>query len=128
MIIAIYFLHNKCVPASREARRNELISKSPIFSDYASSIKGLTTLRAYRYESWLSENMKGYINDNMRSLFSFHALIRTFQYYTDICAAFFIGINALVIMATKDNFSPETAGISLSFTASFVVNMVWLMK
>ena len=84
LIFAIWLLHNKCVPASREARRAELISKSPIFTDYASSVKGLTTLRAYRYESWLSENMKDYINDNMRCLFSFHALIRTFQYYTDI--------------------------------------------
>jgi len=58
LVFAIRFLHNKCVPSSREARRNELISKSPIFSEYTSSVKGLTTLRAYGYESWLSENMK----------------------------------------------------------------------
>ena len=64
LIFAIYFLHAKCVPASREARRNELVSKSPIFSDYASSVKGLTTLRAYGYESWLNENMRVYINEN----------------------------------------------------------------
>ena len=66
LLAFIFFIRRITTPGAREARRNELISKSPIFSDYASSIRGLITVRAYGYENWLIDVMKVYIDDNLR--------------------------------------------------------------
>jgi ATP-binding cassette subfamily C (CFTR/MRP) protein 4 len=49
LICVIGFLYVKVIPATREARRNELILKSPIFSEYTTSLAGITSVRCYGY-------------------------------------------------------------------------------
>jgi hypothetical protein len=74
----IYVVMKKIVPLSRESKRNSLITKSPIFSDYSSSLRGIVTLRAYGYKDWIINKMRDKIHANLRCTFSFMNTIRMF--------------------------------------------------
>ncbi|MEE4248580.1 MAG: ABC transporter transmembrane domain-containing protein [Kangiellaceae bacterium] len=78
VLVGIVIVRKKIVPLSREARRLELVTKSPIFSDYSSSLRGIITVRAYQYESWLLDQMKEKIHNNIRCTFSYQTTIRAF--------------------------------------------------
>jgi hypothetical protein len=72
--------------------------------------------------------MKKQLHANLRCLFSFNALIRTFTFYTDVSVNLLVFINALIIVWQRQNYSSEEVGISLGFTASLVSTLAWFMK
>jgi ATP-binding cassette subfamily C (CFTR/MRP) protein 4 len=128
VVIGVYFLIKKVVPFSRESKRNTLITKSPIFSDYVSSLRGIVTLRAYGYKEWMVDKMKDKIHDNLRCSFSYLNFIRMFQYYCDLLGAVTIWLNVLILVAMRDSIPKESAGLSLSLSSSMVSLMVWFTR
>ena len=58
LLLFIVCNYIKIMPCVEKVAQNELNSKSPILNIYGSSIKGLTTIRAYGYENWLIDEMK----------------------------------------------------------------------
>lgn len=128
LLISLILLHRWTIPTVREVRRTELITKSPIFNNYASSLNGVVTLRAYGLQNWLISKMQADVILNLRALFTFNALIRVYMMYVDLMVTVTICINALIIIALKDSFSEEIAGLSLSFTANFAVSIAWVVK
>lgn len=51
LLIFIYLMYRMTIPFSEEAKRTELIYKSPIFNEYTSGLAGLPTIRAFGYEN-----------------------------------------------------------------------------
>jgi len=128
LLTMICLLYRWTIPTVREVRRTELITKSPIFNNYASSLSGVVTIRAYGLRDWLLEKMHKDVIVNLRGLFTFNALLRTYMIYVDLCATTTIAINAAIIIALKENYSSEIAGLSLSFVANFAITIAWFVK
>jgi ABC-type multidrug transport system fused ATPase/permease subunit len=69
---------------SREVKRLEAISRSPIFSQLNESLEGLVTLRAYRLIPLSTEKNKELINENARAYFAFISSSRWLGYVRPI--------------------------------------------
>jgi ABC-type multidrug transport system fused ATPase/permease subunit len=128
IVLIAYLLFRWIIPYSREVRRFELASKGPIYSEYASNLSGISTIRAYNYSPWLQRKMNDYLVLNIKCLFTFHCILRCYMTYIDFIVTVLLLSNGLTLVAMRDSMSPEEAGFSLSFTTSFCVAVVWLAK
>lgn len=61
----------KYIRSSREIKRLESVSRSPIYSDFSSTLEGLVTLKAYKLEARVDRSFQRVINENTKCWFNF---------------------------------------------------------
>ena len=57
--------------SSREIKRIEAVTRSPIYSDFSAVLEGLSTLRAFGLQKRITQSFCARIDDNARAWFSF---------------------------------------------------------
>lgn len=68
------FLHVLCwqrfyVATSRQLRRLDSVSRSPIYSHFGETVAGLSVIRAYRHQERFLEHNKVTIDNNLKSIY-----------------------------------------------------------
>ena len=59
-------LRTKYIKSSREIKRLEAISRSPIYADFSAALDGLNTLRAYKLEKRITTSFFNQLDKNQR--------------------------------------------------------------
>ena len=84
--IMLYFvrLRNYYLKTSREVKRLDAISRSPILSHFTESFDGLVTIRAFGRKKQFIDICKQRINQNTRAFWTFIAVSRWLGFRLDI--------------------------------------------
>lgn len=120
LIFAFYvvFLIKKLVPISKDLRRIELTSKSPILTLCESSVHGLITIRALDSQQKFIEDMKSAVFNNTKTMFSYQLILRFYQSYTELGSVFVNILNVIILICYKDYINESQAAMSISLTIS----------
>ncbi|KAG7839730.1 hypothetical protein KL942_003341 [Ogataea angusta] len=113
---------------SRDLKRFESITKSPIHQHFSETLVGMTTIRAYGDERrFLKQNFEK-IDVNNRPFWYVWVNNRWLAYRSDMIGAFIIFFAAAFAVAYSDKIDAGLAGISLSFSVSFRYTAVWVVR
>ncbi|KAF9920021.1 hypothetical protein FBU30_010239 [Linnemannia zychae] len=128
-LITIMFIimANLYLRSSRELKRVESITKSPIFSHFGESLSGVATIRAYGAEKRFQHENLELLDAHNRPFFYLWVCNRWLSIRVDILSAlvsFFAGL--LIVMNT--NIDPSAAGLSLSYSLTFTDHILWLCR
>jgi ABC-type multidrug transport system fused ATPase/permease subunit len=115
-IILVYLVLLKVYVGSstREIRRLDQVSRSPVLSQLSSTIAGLPVVRCFKWQAFLRAKFHELVNFGGKASFSYIALLVFYQTYVDLGSVFMISCNALILVLMRD--SAETASVSLSYT------------
>ncbi|KAK2885071.1 ATP-binding cassette sub-family C member 3 isoform X2 [Channa argus] len=122
------FVQRFYVATSRQLKRLESVSRSPIYSHFSETITGSSVIRAYgRHNSFvLMSDLK--VDENQKS------------YYPGIVSNRWLGVriefigNCIVLFAAlfavigKDNLSPGLVGLSVSYALQVTMSLNWLVR
>jgi ATP-binding cassette subfamily C (CFTR/MRP) protein 1 len=76
------------IPCSRELKRLETVTKSPIFSQFSETLSGIVTIRAFGAGGRFGTANAEYLDINMQSLITQNVqLNRWLMFWTQVCAA-----------------------------------------
>src|ERR1700749_2621158 len=64
-----YWVQRYYLRTSRELKRLDSVSRSPIFAHFQESLNGMTTVRAYRQQLRFSQENEYRVDANMRAFF-----------------------------------------------------------
>ncbi|KAF8943963.1 hypothetical protein BGZ47_004806 [Haplosporangium gracile] len=128
-VITILFvaMANLYLRSSRELKRVESITKSPIFSHFGESLSGVATIRAYGAEKRFQHENLELLDEHNRPFFYLWVCNRWLSIRVDVLSAlvsFFAGL--LIIMNTS--IDPGLAGLSLSYSLTFTDHILWLCR
>ncbi|GME85332.1 unnamed protein product [Ambrosiozyma monospora] len=113
---------------SRDLKRYESISRSPIVQHFTETLAGITTIRAYGDERrFLIGNMKR-VDECNRPYFYVELNARWLSFRTNLIGAMIIFLSSALAVAYSDKIDSGLAGISLSFAISFNQNAVFLLN
>ncbi|ODV81047.1 uncharacterized protein CANTADRAFT_25320 [Suhomyces tanzawaensis NRRL Y-17324] len=116
------------ITLSRELKRYESITKSPIHQHFSESLNGVATIRAYGVESRFMKQNLSYIDSNNRPFFYLWVANRWLALRIDLVGslvAFFAGIFVLTSVGRID---AGLAGISLSYAIAFAESALWIVR
>ncbi|CCC69583.1 hypothetical protein NCAS_0C05930 [Naumovozyma castellii] len=114
--------------ASRELKRFESISKSPIYQHFSETLVGVATIRAYGDESrFMLENLHK-IDENNKPFFYLWVFNRWLSFRIDMIGAFVIFGAGVFILTNIKNIDSGMAGISLTYAISFTEGALWLVR
>lgn len=113
---------------SRDLKRYESITRSPIHQHFTETLNGVATIRAYCDESrFMVQNMLR-IDTNNRPFFYVWLNNRWLAMRADIIGSAVSFLSAALAVAAARNIDSGLAGISLSFAVTFNDSALWLMR
>jgi len=128
-IVAIYGVIGALyVPVSRDLKRLNSNSRSPILNHFNEALSGLATIRAYGFERrFLSKNLTNQDNNN-RTFFLLWSTNRWLHWRVDIAGALVAFVTGLLILQNYGRIEPGWAALSLTYSLMFTGTIVWLIR
>ncbi|RKP29013.1 P-loop containing nucleoside triphosphate hydrolase protein [Metschnikowia bicuspidata] len=113
---------------SRELKRFDSITKSPIHQHFSESLTGVATIRACGVENRFMRQNLAAVDTNNRPFFYMWVANRWLCFRVDIVGSlvmFFAGVFVLMSIGSID---AGLAGLSLSYAISFSESALWIMR
>ncbi len=126
LIVRSYFAQG-----SRDLKRLEGTSRSPVFSQLSSIIQGLQVIRSYRAEETCLKEFYSHLDKNTRVKYSFVATIQWAGIRFDWVSLIFIALVtafAMVLHTTNDNFSAINMALTLTYSLNLVGLFQWTIR
>jgi ATP-binding cassette subfamily C (CFTR/MRP) protein 1 len=114
--------------SSRELKRLDSISKSPIFAHFSETLGGLTTIRAYDAESRFIDDNFVKLDTNQQAYFTMISANRWLGVRLEILSAVVVFMAALFAVIGKKHIDPSMAGLALSYAFSTTGWMSWFVR
>ncbi|KAK9448070.1 P-loop containing nucleoside triphosphate hydrolase protein [Limtongia smithiae] len=128
LISALFFLINVFyLQSSRELKRMQSVTRSPIYQHFGETLVGVSTIRAYGYEQRFIADSMHKVDTNTRPYWLMWALNRWMCVRTDITGglvSFFAGV---FILMSRNTINSGLAGLILTYAITFTENMFWVV-
>ncbi|KAM7238067.1 hypothetical protein CapIbe_011025 [Capra ibex] len=122
-VLRWYFLRT-----SRDVKRLECTTRSPVFSHVASSLRGLWTIRAYKAEQRFQELFDAYQDLHSEAWFLLLTTSRWLAMYLDVICAIFATVVAFGALILVETLTPEQVGLVLSLTLTLTGMFQWCVR
>ncbi|KAL8573178.1 hypothetical protein ACOMHN_036163 [Nucella lapillus] len=128
-LAVVYFLIQRFyVATSRQLKRLESTSRSPIYSHFGETITGASTIRAFQQEDLFIQQSETRVDENQvcyyPSIVSNRWLAIRLEFVGN-CIIFFASLFAVV---GRENLSPGTVGLSVSYAMNVTQTLNWMVR
>lgn len=130
VIIAILYwlIGSYYLATSRDLKRLNSVTRSPIYVQFNESVNGVMTIRAYGCQQrFLNENYDRVDSNNRPFIWMWatnrwlHARVETLGAFVGFCTGF-------VLVMSRDWVDPGLAGLSLSYALTFTHHVLWVIR
>ncbi|KAM5135322.1 ATP-binding cassette sub-family C member 3 [Mantella aurantiaca] len=123
-----FFVQRFYVATSRQLKRLESVSRSPIYSHFSETITGASIIRAYGRQSSFIQLSDNKVDENQKS------------YYPGIISNRWLGIRvesvgncvvlfaALFVVIGRENLTPGIVGLSVSYALQVTMSLNWMVR
>ncbi|GBB99870.1 hypothetical protein RclHR1_03660017 [Rhizophagus clarus] len=125
MYVFLGGLYAKC---SRDMKRLDSVTKSPIYSHFGETIIGISTIRAYGATKRFMEELLLRIDVNNRPFFMKCTLNRWLSVRFNILGSLLSFTAGIFILWNLDRIDAGLAGLSLSFAMAFSKQVMWSVR
>ncbi|CAF2103986.1 unnamed protein product [Rotaria magnacalcarata] len=131
-LFGLLFVRHRFAPFSRDLRRLESISRSPVYSYLTSTIHGLKVIRSYHAEEMCSTEFFSYLDENTRVNHLIYAASRWAALRFDWISLLFIGLVSILSMILRITgyryFSTADIAMTLSYSLGLMGLLQWTIR
>ncbi|KAI9478028.1 MAG: hypothetical protein EXX96DRAFT_539173 [Benjaminiella poitrasii] len=121
--VGVYYLKT-----SRDMKRLNSVSRSPIYVQFNETVVGIATIRAFGCQKrFIEENYKR-IDANNRPFLWMWATNRWLHCRVDLLGAFVGFCTGAVLVNSRNWIDPGLAGLSLSYALTFTHHILWIVR
>ncbi|XP_029980719.1 multidrug resistance-associated protein 4-like isoform X2 [Sphaeramia orbicularis] len=125
LLVVFLFLRRYFLQTSRDIKRLESTTRSPVFSHLSSSLQGLTTIRAFKVQQGFQQMFDEYQDLHSEAWFLFLATSRWFAVRLDGICSVFVTITAFGCIYLRDGLDPGAVGLALSYAVTLTGMFQW---
>ncbi|KAI8094907.1 P-loop containing nucleoside triphosphate hydrolase protein [Gilbertella persicaria] len=130
VVIAIMFsaIGSYYLSTSRDMKRLNSVSRSPIYVQFNESVNGVATIRAFGSQQRFIIENHNKIDSNNRPFLWMWVTNRWLHSRVDLLGAFVSFCTGFVLVLGRDWIDPGLAGLSLSYALTFVHQSLWIIR
>ncbi|XP_047457991.1 ATP-binding cassette sub-family C member 4-like [Mugil cephalus] len=125
LLVVFLFLRCYFLQTSRDIKRLESTTRSPVFSHLSSSLQGLSTIRAFRVQQRFQQMFDEYQDLHSEAWFLFLTTSRWFAVRLDGICSVFVTITAFGCLYLRDGLEPGAVGLALSYAITLTGMFQW---
>ncbi|XP_006832064.1 PREDICTED: multidrug resistance-associated protein 4 [Chrysochloris asiatica] len=126
--IIFFVLRRYFLETSRDVKRLESTTRSPVFSHLSSSLQGLWTIRAYRAEERFQELFDAHQDLHSEAWFLFLTTSRWFAVRLDAICAIFVIVVAFGSLILAKTLDAGQVGLALSYALTLMGMFQWCVR
>uniref|UniRef100_A0A1A7XAW0 Multidrug resistance-associated protein 4 n=2 Tax=Nothobranchiidae TaxID=405002 RepID=A0A1A7XAW0_9TELE len=119
------FLRRYYLRTSRDVKRLESTTRSPVFSHLSSSLQGLWTIRAFCAEERFQKAFDAHQDLHSEAWFLFLTTSRWFAFRLDIMCSIFVTITVFGCVLLRDQLDAGSVGLALSYAVTLMGMFQW---
>lgn len=127
VLLALYLLQKFYLRTSRQMRFLDLEYKSPLYTHFAETLEGLSTIRAFGWQRQFTDKGFAHLDVSQRPYY----LMFCIQRWAVLFLLLLVGVTAVAVVALAINLvgttSPGRLGVALSSVVSFNTGLTWLL-
>eukprot|EP00611_Tribonema_gayanum_P009110 TRINITY_DN1883_c0_g1_i4.p1 TRINITY_DN1883_c0_g1~~TRINITY_DN1883_c0_g1_i4.p1 ORF type:complete len:1412 (-),score=345.61 TRINITY_DN1883_c0_g1_i4:192-4049(-) len=128
MAILFYVARKRYLASSREIKRLEAISRSPVYAEFGATLNGLTTLRAYGAEAATHAGFIRLLEKNGKAWYCFILVSRWLGFRLDLETSAFLMCTTLCAAGLKGSIDPGLMALALVYTLSLSGQFQWAVR
>jgi ABC-type multidrug transport system fused ATPase/permease subunit len=116
---------------SRELKRLDSVTRSPIFAHFQESLGGISTIRAYRQENRFALENEWRMDANLRAYFPSISANRWLAVRLEFIGSIIILTSAglaILSVATGSLLSPGMVGLAMSYALQITQSLNWIVR
>ncbi|XP_066556292.1 ATP-binding cassette sub-family C member 2 [Amia ocellicauda] len=117
------------IASSRQIRRLDGASRSPVISHFTETLLGASTIRAYGYQDRFINQNRQTINENLLCYYNNVISNRWLAVRLDGVGNLLVFLAAIVMVHNKNDMDPSTVGLALSYALNVTATLnFWVRK
>jgi ATP-binding cassette subfamily C (CFTR/MRP) protein 4 len=130
LMYAFLKLRNYYMATSRQVKRLEAITRSPVYTLIPSSLEGLSTIRAFGAKTQFKETFCNSQDTNTRMFFSFIVVSRWLGFRLDALVAFLITVVLILVISFQQalNLPSSLVGLLISYIFQLLGSLQWAVR
>nr|XP_046238010.1 ATP-binding cassette sub-family C member 4-like isoform X2 [Scatophagus argus]XP_046238011.1 ATP-binding cassette sub-family C member 4-like isoform X2 [Scatophagus argus]XP_046238012.1 ATP-binding cassette sub-family C member 4-like isoform X2 [Scatophagus argus]XP_046238013.1 ATP-binding cassette sub-family C member 4-like isoform X2 [Scatophagus argus] len=128
LIFIFLYLRRFYLRTSRDIKRLESTTRSPVFSHLSSSLQGLWTIRALGAERRLKKAFDTHQDLHSEAWFLFLMTSRWFAFRLDGICSIFITLTTFGCILLRDGLDAGEVGLVLTYAVTLIGNFQWTMR
>ncbi|CAF4686899.1 unnamed protein product [Rotaria sp. Silwood1] len=128
LIPTVLWLRRFYMRSSRQLKRLESVSRSPIYALFSSSLDGLTSIRAFDAQIDFLNMFIERIDTNARAYFILFATTRWFGLQLDLITSLLTLVTSVLAVALRHQIDPSAAALSISYCITLTGLFQWAMR
>lgn len=114
--------------SSRELKRLDATSKSPIYAHISETLSGLTTIRAYGGEQRFQQQCQKRIDSNNQAVYIANMINRWLGLRLDWIGALLVGATGIVAVVTAGQINAGLIGLAIAYALSVTGMLNWMVR
>ncbi|XP_055612034.1 probable multidrug resistance-associated protein lethal(2)03659 [Uranotaenia lowii] len=124
--VVFYFMREYYLLSSRNIKRVEATTRSPIYSHLSASLQGLSTIRAFGADKVLIREFDGHQDLHSSAFYLFISTSRAFGFYLDVFCVVYIAVVTLTFFINGD--SGGNVGLAITQALGMTGMVQWGMR
>ncbi|XP_010127494.1 PREDICTED: canalicular multispecific organic anion transporter 1 [Chlamydotis macqueenii] len=126
--IFYYFVLRFYVSTSRQLRRLDSVTRSPIYSHFGETVSGLSVIRAYRHQERFLQQNERTMDINQKSVYSWIVSNRWLAIRLEFVGSLVVFFSALLAVISKGTLEGGIVGLSVSSALNITQTLNWLVR
>ncbi|XP_025410477.1 multidrug resistance-associated protein 1 isoform X2 [Sipha flava] len=126
--IIYYFIQRFYVATSRQLKRLESVSRSPIYSHFSETVTGASSIRAYGVESKFILQSEQKVDFNQTCYYPSTVANRWLAVRLETIGNLIIFFASVFAVLGRDTLSPGIVGLSISYSLQITQTLNWLVR
>uniref|UniRef100_A0A8C3HDZ5 MRP2 protein n=1 Tax=Chrysemys picta bellii TaxID=8478 RepID=A0A8C3HDZ5_CHRPI len=126
--IFYFFLLRFYVSTSRQLRRLDSVTRSPIYSHFGETVSGLSVIRAYGHQERFLQHNDRIMDMNQKSVYSWIVSNRWLAVRLEFVGNLVVFFAALLAVITRDSLGSGIVGLSISSALNITQTLNWLVR
>uniref|UniRef100_A0A4W6CQ66 ATP-binding cassette, sub-family C (CFTR/MRP), member 2 n=1 Tax=Lates calcarifer TaxID=8187 RepID=A0A4W6CQ66_LATCA len=128
LALVYYFVQRFYVATSRQLRRLDSVSRSPIYSHFSETVSGLSVIRAYGHQERFLKHNEITIDENLKSVYPWIVSNRWLAIRLEFLGNLVVFFAALFAVISRDSLDSGLVGLSISYALNVTQTLNWLVR
>uniref|UniRef100_A0A8C4Q402 ABC-type glutathione-S-conjugate transporter n=1 Tax=Eptatretus burgeri TaxID=7764 RepID=A0A8C4Q402_EPTBU len=123
-----FFVQRFYVATSRQLRRLDSVSRSPIYSHFGETLSGLPVIRAYGHAARFLEHNRKVVDTNLLSVYLWIVSNRWLAVRLELVGTLFVLFATLFAVISRQSLMGGIVGLSISYALNVTQTLNWLVR
>ncbi|XP_072916624.1 multidrug resistance-associated protein 1 [Hemitrygon akajei] len=123
-----FFVQRYYVATSRQLKRLESASRSPIFTNFSETLLGVSVIRAFGEEDRFIRRNDSRVDENQKAYYPSIVANRWLAVRLEFVGNCIVFFSALFAVASRTTVSPGLVGLSISYALQITATLNWLVR